>query len=191
MGDKVLVVEDEATLREMLEYNLQRQGYEVLSAGDGRTAVELALRERPDLLLLDVMLPGLDGLEVCRIVRQEMNVPILMLTARADEVDKIVGLEVGADDYMTKPFSMRELLARVKAMLRRVRLIREEVAEQREGSAPEAPPQRRRPGVRRPAHRSGPAGGDSERAGAAAQTQGIRLVGVFWRATRAWCYRAI
>ena len=135
MGDKVLVVEDEATLLETLEYNLERQGYEVLTAGDGRTAVELALRERPDLLLLDVMLPGLDGLEVCRIVRQELNVPILMLTARADEVDKIVGLEVGADDYMTKPFSMRELLARVKAMLRRVRMIREEVAERRDDDA--------------------------------------------------------
>jgi DNA-binding response OmpR family regulator len=136
MGDKVLVVEDERTLRETLEYNLIRQGYEVLTAADGRSAVAMALRERPDLLVLDVMLPELDGLEVCRILRQEMNVPILMLTARADEVDKVVGLEVGADDYMTKPFSMRELLARVKAMLRRVRLIREDVAgERREGEA--------------------------------------------------------
>jgi DNA-binding response OmpR family regulator len=135
MGDKVLVVEDERTLRETLEYNLIRQGYEVLTAADGRCAVAMALRERPDLLVLDVMLPELDGLEVCRILRQEMNVPILMLTARADEVDKVVG-RVGADDYMTKPFSMRELLARVKAMLRRVRLIREDVAgERREGEA--------------------------------------------------------
>jgi len=83
---------------------------------------------RPDLIILDVMLPGIDGFEVCRILRQEMNTPVLMLTARDDEIDRVVGLEVGADDYMTKPFSMRELLARVKAMLRRVRLVREEVA---------------------------------------------------------------
>jgi DNA-binding response OmpR family regulator len=123
---KVLVVEDEAVLRETLEYNLTRQGYEVIKAADGRTALDLARREGPDLLLLDLMLPGLDGLEVCRVLRQETNVPILILTARAEEIDKVVGLEVGADDYMTKPFSMRELLARVKAMLRRVRLAREE-----------------------------------------------------------------
>jgi DNA-binding response OmpR family regulator len=127
MGDKVLVVEDEPTLLETLEYNLTRQGYEVYTAADGFTALEIARRERPDAIVLDIMLPGLDGLEVCRILRREMNVPILMLTARADEVDKVVGLEVGADDYLTKPFSMRELLARVKALLRRVRLIREEL----------------------------------------------------------------
>jgi len=127
MGDKVLVVEDEPTLLETLEYNLARQGYQVYTAADGFTALEIARRERPDAIVLDIMLPGLDGLEVCRILRREMNVPILMLTARADEVDKVVGLEVGADDYLTKPFSMRELLARVKALLRRVRLIREEL----------------------------------------------------------------
>jgi DNA-binding response OmpR family regulator len=127
MGDKVLVVEDEPTLLETLEYNLTRQGYEVYTAADGLTALEIARRERPDAIVLDIMLPGLDGLEVCRILRREMNVPILMLTARADEVDKVVGLEVGADDYLTKPFSMRELLARVKALLRRVRLFREEL----------------------------------------------------------------
>lgn len=124
---KVLVVEDEPALVETLEYNLLRQGYRVLTARDGRAAVELARRERPDAIILDLMLPGLDGLEVCRILRQEMSAPILMLTARADEVDKVVGLEVGADDYMTKPFSMRELLARVKALLRRARLLREEL----------------------------------------------------------------
>jgi DNA-binding response OmpR family regulator len=90
--------------------------------------VEIAREENPDLILLDIMLPGIDGFEVCRILRQEMNVPIVMLTARGDEVDKVVGLEVGADDYLTKPFSMRELLARVKAQLRRVRLFREEYA---------------------------------------------------------------
>ena len=128
MGDKVLVVEDEPTLLETLEYNLARQGYEVHTATDGLTALEIARRERPDVIVLDIMLPGLDGFEVCRILRHEMSVPILMLTARAEEVDKIVGLEVGADDYLTKPFSMRELLARVKALLRRVRLIREELA---------------------------------------------------------------
>jgi DNA-binding response OmpR family regulator len=127
MGDKVLIVEDEPTLLETLEYNLTRQGYEVYTATDGLKALEVARQERPDAILLDIMLPGLDGLEVCRILRQEMSVPILMLTARTEEVDKIVGLEVGADDYLTKPFSMRELLARVKALLRRVRLIREEL----------------------------------------------------------------
>jgi DNA-binding response OmpR family regulator len=128
MDEKVLIVEDEPTLLETLEYNLARQGYQVYSAADGLAALEVARQERPDAIVLDVMLPGIDGLEVCRILRKEMNVPILMLTARADEVDKIVGLEVGADDYLTKPFSMRELLARVKALLRRVRLIREELA---------------------------------------------------------------
>jgi DNA-binding response OmpR family regulator len=130
MADKVLVVEDDVTLLETLEYNLARQGYEVLTAADGIKGLETAQKERPDLIVLDVMLPGLDGLEVCRILRREMSVPILMLTARADEVDKIVGLEVGADDYLTKPFNMRELLARVKAMLRRVRLIRAELVEE-------------------------------------------------------------
>ena len=127
-GDKVLVVEDEPALLDTLEYNLTHQGYQVCTAADGPTALEVARREHPGVILLDVMLPGLDGFEVCRILRQEMNVPILMLTARDDEVDKVVGLEVGADDYMTKPFSMRELLARVKALLRRVRLAREELA---------------------------------------------------------------
>lgn len=125
---KILVVEDEPTLLDTLQYNLTRQGYAVCLAEDGPTALETARKERPDLIVLDIMLPGLDGFEVCRILRQEMNAPILMLTARDDEVDKVVGLEVGADDYMTKPFSMRELMARVKALLRRVRLTREEVA---------------------------------------------------------------
>ena len=128
MDEKVLIVEDEPTLLETLEYNLARQGYQVHTAADGVTALDVARRQRPDLIVLDVMQPGLDGLEVCRILRQEINIPILMLTARADEVDKVVGLEVGADDYLTKPFSMRELLARIKALLRRVRLIREELA---------------------------------------------------------------
>ncbi|HEC34834.1 MAG TPA: response regulator transcription factor [Chloroflexi bacterium] len=128
MADRVLIVEDEPTLLEALEYNLTRQGYEVCTAADGPTALEVARREHPDAIVLDIMLPGLDGFEVCRILRREMGVPILMLTARDEEVDKIVGLEVGADDYMTKPFSMREFLARIKALLRRARFIREELA---------------------------------------------------------------
>jgi DNA-binding response OmpR family regulator len=119
MESKILVVEDDPTLLDTLQYNLARQQYEVLTASDGLAALDIARRERPDLILLDLMLPGLDGLEVCRVLRQEMTVPILMLTARGEEVDKVVGLEVGADDYITKPFSMRELLARVKAQLRR------------------------------------------------------------------------
>ena len=119
---KVLVVEDEPALLETLEYSLNRQGYAVSTATDGREALDVARTSQPDLIVLDVMLPGMDGFEVCRVLRQEMHVPIIMLTARADEVDKVVGLEVGADDYLTKPFSMRELMARVKAMLRRVRL---------------------------------------------------------------------
>jgi DNA-binding response OmpR family regulator len=138
MAYDILVVEDDLTLLETLEYNLERQGYEVYKAEDGRNALELARRHEPDLVLLDVMLPGIDGFEVCRILRQELSMPILMLTARADEVDKIVGLEMGADDYLTKPFSMRELLARVKALLRRVELVREEVAAENGGEGMEA-----------------------------------------------------
>jgi len=128
MSEIVLVVEDEPTLVETLAYNLSRQDYQVLTAMDGRTAIDMAREKHPDLIVLDLMLPSLDGVEVCRILRQEMSVPILMLTARDEEVDKVVGLEVGADDYMTKPFSMRELMARVKALLRRERLIREELS---------------------------------------------------------------
>lgn len=132
MDYKVLIVEDDVTLSETLEYNLQRQGYMVLTADNGRSAVDLARKQKPHLILLDVMLPGMDGFEVCRILRKELSVPILMLTARTEEVDKIVGLEMGADDYLTKPFSMRELLARVKALLRRMELIREELAAEQE-----------------------------------------------------------
>ncbi len=132
MKEKILIVEDELALRETLEYNLSQAGYTVLTAADGQTGVHLALQEEPQLVLLDIMLPGMDGIEVCKRLRKELNVPILMLTARADEIDKVVGLEVGADDYMTKPFSMRELLARVKALLRRVRMMEEEIAEANE-----------------------------------------------------------
>jgi DNA-binding response OmpR family regulator len=126
LGEKVLVVEDELSLQETLAYNLTRQGYSVETASDGQTALETARRILPDLVVLDIMLPGIDGFEVCRILRQEMRTPILMLTARDDEIDRVIGLEMGADDYVTKPFSMRELMARVKAQLRRTQMIREE-----------------------------------------------------------------
>jgi DNA-binding response OmpR family regulator len=125
MADKILVVEDEIPLQETLLYNLKKQGYEIEGVSDGKTAIEKARSFHPDLILLDVMLPVMDGFEVCRILRQEMNTPIIMLTARTDEIDRVVGLEVGADDYLSKPFSMRELIARVKALLRRVRLMTE------------------------------------------------------------------
>jgi DNA-binding response OmpR family regulator len=125
MADKVLVVEDEIPLQETLLYNLEKQGYEIERASDGKTAIEKARSFHPDLIILDVMLPVMDGFEVCRVLRQEMNTPIIMLTARTDEIDRVVGLEVGADDYLSKPFSMRELIARVKALLRRVRLMTE------------------------------------------------------------------
>ncbi len=128
MAEKILIVEDDLTLQETLAYNLERQGYEVETVVDGPSALKQARAAHPDLILLDVMLPGMDGFEVCRVLRQEMSTPVLMLTARDDEIDRVVGLEVGADDYLVKPFSMRELLARIKALLRRVRLIREEIA---------------------------------------------------------------
>lgn len=128
MSETILVVEDDLSLQETLAYNLNRQGYTVETVGDGLAALEAARRLRPDLIVLDIMLPGMDGFEVCRVLRKEMSTPILMLTARDDEIDRIVGLEVGADDYLTKPFSMRELMARVKAMLRRVRMILEDAA---------------------------------------------------------------
>lgn len=127
MAEKILVVDDEVSLQETLAYNLKKEGYLVDVAGDGPTALDLARQSKPDLIILDIMLPGLDGFEVCRILRKEMSTPVLMLTARDDEIDRVVGLEVGADDYLAKPFSMRELIARVKALLRRVRIIRQEV----------------------------------------------------------------
>lgn len=127
MPDNILVVEDEPALRDTLIYNLKKDGFTVEAVGDGRSALESARRLQPDLIVLDIMLPELDGFEVARILRKEMSTPILMLTARDDEIDRVVGLEVGADDYLTKPFSMRELMARVKAQLRRTRLLREEL----------------------------------------------------------------
>ncbi len=116
---KILIVDDEPTLVATLKYNLEREGFRVLTAGDGESALSVARDEHPDALVLDLMLPRLDGFEVCRILRREMSVPILMLTAKGDEIDKVLGLELGADDYVTKPFGIRELVARVKALLRR------------------------------------------------------------------------
>ena len=119
MATTILLVEDDDTLREALALNLERQGYEVRQAEDGEMALESARETPPDLIILDVMLPRLDGLSVCRILRAEQDTPIILLTARTGEVDKIVGLESGADDYVTKPFSTGELLARIRAVLRR------------------------------------------------------------------------
>ena len=116
---RVLVVEDEQSLREPLVYLLEKEGYEVIEAIDGNAAVEVFAEKGADLVLLDLMLPGINGNEVCRIIRQTSSVPIIMLTAKDSEIDKVVGLEIGADDYVTKPYSTRELLARMKAVLRR------------------------------------------------------------------------
>ncbi len=116
---KILIVDDEPTLVATLKYNLERENYQVLTASDGEAALSQARAGNPDLIVLDLMLPGVNGLEVCRILRKETSVPILMLTAKDAEIEKVVGLEVGADDYVTKPFGMQELLARVRALLRR------------------------------------------------------------------------
>ena len=121
MSRSVLVVEDEENLLEALRYNLEHDGHSVLTAADGAKGLETARSALPDLIILDVMLPGLDGLEVCRILRRETDAPILMLTAKGEEIDRVVGLELGADDYVAKPFSMRELMARVRALMRRPR----------------------------------------------------------------------
>lgn len=128
----VLIVEDDPNLLHTLHYNFEREGFRVLTAVDGVQALEVARREQPAVVILDVMLPRLDGFDVCRALRRESTVPILMLTARDEEIDRVVGLELGADDYLTKPFSVRELLARVKAMLRRIEML------QASGSGPTA-----------------------------------------------------
>ena len=116
----ILVVDDEKPIIDILVYNLQKEGYNTIEATDGEMGLNLAIEKRPNLILLDVMLPKMDGLTVCKRIKQSYSVPILMLSARDEEVDKIVGLELGADDYITKPFSVRELMARVKANLRKM-----------------------------------------------------------------------
>ena len=115
----ILIVDDEKPIVDILVYNLEKEGYSTLEASDGAEAIEIALKEKPDLILLDIMLPKMDGLTVCKKIRSTLNVPILMLTAKDEEIDKILGLELGADDYITKPFSVRELMARIKANLRK------------------------------------------------------------------------
>lgn len=119
MKRKILIVDDEKNIVDILKFNLKKEGFDTIEAYDGKQALDLVEREKPDLILLDIMLPEYDGFTVCKKIRQTMNVPILMLTAREEEVDKVLGLELGADDYITKPFSPRELMARVKANLRR------------------------------------------------------------------------
>lgn len=118
----ILIVDDEKTIVDMLVYNLQKEGYNTLEASDGEEAVQIALHQKPDLVLLDIMLPKTDGLAVCKRIRQYYNMPILMISAKDEEIDKILGLELGADDYITKPFSVRELVARVKANLRKAEM---------------------------------------------------------------------
>ena len=119
MGSRILVVDDEKNIVDIIKYNLKKEGYEVMTAGDGEEALRLNEEFKPDIILLDIMMPKLDGYAVCRKVREKYDTPIIMLTARAEEVDKVLGLELGADDYVTKPFGTRELMARVKANLRR------------------------------------------------------------------------
>jgi two-component system OmpR family response regulator len=124
---KVLLAEDDRTLQDVLRFNLIKEGYSVIQAFSGVDALTQARQARPDLILLDIMLPGLSGLEVCRILRMETSAPIILLTAKSDETDKVVGLEMGADDYITKPFGMKELMARLRARLRRTEIKPEEV----------------------------------------------------------------
>ncbi|GHU50763.1 DNA-binding response regulator [Clostridia bacterium] len=118
MPKKILVIDDEKNIVDIIAFNLKKAGYEVLTAGDGKSGLALALSENPELILLDIMMPNIDGFEVCRRVRERSQVPIIMLTARAEETDKVLGLNIGADDYVTKPFGIKELMARVKANLR-------------------------------------------------------------------------
>ena len=129
----ILIVDDEKPIVDILVYNLQKEGYETLEANDGLAAIDIALDKKPDLILLDIMLPKLDGLAVCKKIRNSLNVPILMLTAKDEEIDKILGLELGADDYVTKPFSVRELMARIKANLRKAELSSKEVGKDNNG----------------------------------------------------------
>ena len=125
----ILIVDDEKPIVDILVYNLQKEGYETLEASDGEEGVRIALEKKPDLILLDIMLPKMDGLAVCKRIRHSLNVPILMLSAKDEEIDKILGLELGADDYVTKPFSVRELMARVKANIRKLDITNEQISE--------------------------------------------------------------
>ena len=134
----ILLVEDARDLAQVIARELEAAGYRVLRAADGRAALEIHARERPDLIVLDWMLPGLDGLDVLRELRRSAATPVLMLTARAEETDRVIGLELGADDYLPKPFGMRELIARVRALLRRDELLRQTLAADRDAAAPVA-----------------------------------------------------
>jgi two-component system alkaline phosphatase synthesis response regulator PhoP len=120
MNELILLIDDESRIVKLARDYLEKAGFRVLSAGDGTTGLAVARRDRPDLVVLDLMLPGMDGLDVCRLLRRDSDVPIIMLTARVEETDRLIGLELGADDYITKPFSPRELVARVRTVLRRV-----------------------------------------------------------------------
>lgn len=130
----ILIVDDEQHIVDILVYNLEKEGYNTLQANDGVTAVDIALAQKPDLILLDIMLPKMDGLAVCKRIRHTLNVPILMLTAKDEEIDKILGLELGADDYVTKPFSVRELMARIKANLRKAEISSRTVEEKEDNT---------------------------------------------------------
>ena len=130
MDRKILIVDDEKNIADIIAFNLKKEGYQVIKAGDGEEGVKMAMEENPDLILLDIMMPKMDGYEACKKIREKKNTPIIMLTARAEELDKVLGLELGADDYVTKPFGVRELMARVKANLRKT-VIREEVVEEK------------------------------------------------------------
>ena len=129
MDRKILIVDDEKNIVDIIAFNLKKEGYTVITAADGEEGVQKAMEENPDLILLDIMMPKMDGYEVCKKIREKKNTPIIMLTARAEELDKVLGLELGADDYVTKPFGVRELMARVKANLRKS-VVREESPEQ-------------------------------------------------------------
>lgn len=129
MGKKVLVVDDEKNIVTIIAFNLKKEGYEVVTASDGEEGIRKTFEEKPDLILLDIMMPKVDGYEACKKIREHYDTPIIMLTARAEEVDKVLGLELGADDYVTKPFGIRELMARVKANLRRKEVVQKEPVE--------------------------------------------------------------